>query len=162
MRRDLHTAAKTQTAWETPQLTAVLEAAPGPIDMQPDDAKVVLTLLSFLSAPDSIPLDLLSRGAGPRRRWTTQGGIEEVDAVHTGLAPELRSLLLDGKRLEGVFDSLGLSSVISSDHDQNYILDETIASRVRDGVPAEDLPFWISQALIVSYRAIPWKYIEPA
>ncbi|RSL49133.1 hypothetical protein CEP53_009263 [Fusarium sp. AF-6] len=106
-------------------------------------------------------MDLLSRGAAPRKRWTTLGGIEEVDAVHTGLAPELRSLLSDDKRLESVFDGLGLSSVVSRDHDQNYTLDETIASHARESVPAEDFPFWRCQALIVSYRAIPWKYIEP-
>ncbi|KAL2693528.1 hypothetical protein Neosp_000088 [[Neocosmospora] mangrovei] len=162
VRRDLHIAATTQTAWETPQLTTVLEAAPGPVDMRSDDAKVMLTLLSFFSTPDSIPLDLLSRGAAPRKRWTTRGGVEEVDTAHTGLAPELHSLLLDGKRLGGVFDSLGLSSVVSRDHDQNYTLDETVATRVHDSVPPEDLPFWRSQALIISYRAIPWKYIEPA
>lgn len=141
---------------------AVLEAVPGPDGFRSDDAKVILTLLSFLSTSDPISLDLLSHGAAARKRWTTLGGIEEVDAVHAGLAPELRNLLSDGKRLESVFDGLCLSSVVSMDNDENYTLDEAVASRVREGVPAEDLPFWRCQALVVSYRAIPWKYIQPA
>ncbi|KAI8671822.1 hypothetical protein NCS57_00658600 [Fusarium keratoplasticum] len=159
---DVASAAESRTAWETPPLVAVLEAVPGPDGFRSDDAKVILTLLSFLSTSDPISLDLLSHGAAARKRWTTLGGIEEVDAVHAGLAPELRNLLSDGKRLESVFDGLCLSSVVSMDNDENYTLDEAVASRVREGVPAEDLPFWRCQALVVSYRAIPWKYIQPA
>ncbi|KAI9146641.1 Calcium-dependent protein kinase 1 [Paramyrothecium foliicola] len=124
-----------------------------------EDAKVLLCLLSFLSTSDKIPLDLV-RGALPRKRWNEHGEIEEVNAVHIGLDPELRGLLSDAPRLSNAFDELDSSLATSKHGDHTYTLNEAVASRVRGELDAEHFSFWKRQALIITYRAIPWKYIE--
>ncbi|KAH6973893.1 hypothetical protein BKA56DRAFT_108563 [Ilyonectria sp. MPI-CAGE-AT-0026] len=161
VRGDLHTVSDAYPAWKTPSLVAVSEAVPELGGIHSEDAKVLLVLLSFLSTSDKIPLDLLFRGAAPRKRWTAQGEIEGVDAIHTGLAPELCSLLSDMSRLGNAFHEPDLSSAVFKNDDQTYTLDKVVASRARERLSAEELSFWRRQVLIVAYRAVPWKYIEP-
>lgn len=158
-RRDLYTLSGAQPAWEA-SLAAVSDDILGPGGVHSEDAKLLLLLLSFLSTSDKIPVNLF-RGAVPRKRWNAQGKIEEVDAVHAGLAPELRSFLSHTPRLSNSFHELDLLSAISKNHhDQTYTLDDALASRVRERLRLEDHSFWRCQALLVAYRAIPWKYIE--
>lgn len=134
---------------------AVSEAVPGSGGIHSEDAKVLLVLLSFLSTSDKIPLDLLFRGAAPRKRWTAQGEIKGVDAIHTGLVLELCSLLSDMPRLGNSFHELDLSSAVFKNNNQTYTLDEVITSCTRKRLSAEDLSFWRYQAIIIIYRAVP-------
>lgn len=127
-----------------------------------DDANMLLVLLSFFSTSEKISLDLPFRGATPRRRWNELGEIEGVDAVRAGLAGDVGSLLSDNPRLANAFRELNQSSAVSMNTDHTYTLDEAVARRVREGVALEHLSFWRRQALIITYRAIPWRYIEPA
>lgn len=150
-----------ESPWKAPSLGAVFEAVPGSSDIHSEDANVLLVLSSFFTSSEKIPLDLLCCGATPRRRWTMEGGVEKTDTVRAGLAPELCSLLSDISRLTNALHELALSSTISKDSDQTYTLDGAVASRVRKRLSADHLSFWKRQALIVAYRAIPWKYIEP-
>lgn len=86
----------------------------------------------------------------------------KLGAVPAGLAPELYNLLSDIPRLDNAFHELNLSSAVLKNSDQTYTLDEIVASRIRERLSTENLSFYNHQALIVAYRAIPWKYIEPA
>ncbi|GAB0132576.1 hypothetical protein EsDP_00001008 [Epichloe bromicola] len=146
-------------SWRTSALSATSEAVCG--RLQSEDARILLALLSFFSTLDKIPANLLSRGTAPCKRWTSQGGIEEVDANHMGLPPELQALLSDTTRLEHSFRTLELSSAVTKHHDQTYTIDNTVTSHIHERLPAEDLCFWRHQAVVVVYRAVPWKYIEP-
>ncbi|KAG5743179.1 hypothetical protein H9Q70_014112 [Fusarium xylarioides] len=160
--RPLHTAARPESPWKASSIAAVSESFPGSSSGYSDDASILLAFLSVLAVSDKVPLDLLSRGAAPQRRWNMRGEIEEADAVATGLAPELCSLLSDSSRLNDAFYELELSSAVSKNRDDTYNVDETVASRINERLLPENLLFFRSQALIVVYRAIPWKYIEPA
>ncbi|OAA55879.1 Tetratricopeptide-like helical [Niveomyces insectorum RCEF 264] len=100
--------ATTDTAWMAPSLAAARSALPILQDARySDDASLLLLLLSHLAASERVPLALLFRGASPRRRWTLQGEVDDVDAL-----------------------------------------------------PQACREFWKQQALIVAYRAVPWKYLE--
>ncbi|KAF5658480.1 hypothetical protein FCIRC_12885 [Fusarium circinatum] len=141
--RPLHTAAQAESPWKASSIAAVSESCPESRSGYSEDASILLAFLSVLAVSEKVPLDLLSGGAAPRRRWNTRGEVEEVDAVTAGIAPELYSLLSSSSRLSNTFHELELSSAISKNADETYNLDEIV-----------------SQALIVIYRAIPWKYIE--
>ncbi len=123
---------------------------------------MLLVLLCFLAPSAKIPLDILFSGATPRKRWNVHGEIEETDAIHAGLAPELGSLLSDIPRLSNAFHELNLLSALSKNSAQTYTLDEAVATRACKSLPPEHFSFWKRQALVVTYRAIPWKYIESA
>jgi hypothetical protein len=134
--------------------------------MQSEDTHVLLTLLSLLSTSDKIPYDLLFRGATPRKRWTIRGEVEEANAYRVGLAPQLASLLSDTSRLSEALQKLENSSSVvldsAADSTKAYTLNEAVASNARAKLSDEDLSYWRCQALIVTYRAIPWKYLESA
>lgn len=121
-----------------------------------DDSRSLGLLLSFFSPSYPITHDFLLRGGSPRKRWTRDGGIEEVDATTSGLSPELTGLLSDSPRL-----STALSTAVLKKSDQGYILGADAATRVHQGLSTDTLTSWKTQALIVAYRACPWKYIEP-
>ncbi|KAF5974095.1 hypothetical protein FBULB1_7927 [Fusarium bulbicola] len=142
------------------QLTGILCLLGSPTTFS-EDASILLAFLSVLAVSEKVPLDLLSRGATPRRRWNMHGEMEEVDTIPSGLVPELCSLLSGTSRLSDAFHELELSSAVSKNIDETYTLDEIIASRIRVRLSPENRLFYRSQALVVVYRAIPWKYIEP-
>ncbi|KAF5019077.1 hypothetical protein F66182_8917 [Fusarium sp. NRRL 66182] len=125
-----------------------------------EDASVLLVLLSFFSPCEKIPLDLLARGSTARKRWTAEGEIELVDAARVGLASGLVDLLANTQRLESVFGELCQSAAVFRHPDETYHLNEDVSARVHQCVDSDALSFWRQQALIVAYRAIPWKYIE--
>ncbi|KAJ4259591.1 hypothetical protein NW762_007521 [Fusarium torreyae] len=125
-----------------------------------EDASVLLVLLSFFSPCEKIPLDLFVRGSTPRKRWTIEGKIDLVDATKVGLTPGLVDLLADDQRLARAFGELCQSAAVLKYSDETYHLNEDMSARVHRSLASYTLPFWRQQALIVAYRAIPWKYIE--
>ncbi len=159
MQRSLHTAPKLRPAWNAASLAAVRNAAPGPRNAWSEDTTVLMALLCFF-APQKLPVDLLLGGAAARRRWNREGGIETAEACHVGLAPELAGLLSDPRRLGDAFAELDLSSAVSTNPDGSHGLDGELAARIRDSIPPELGAFWRRQALILAWRAVPWKYLE--
>lgn len=115
--RSLHTVLEVEPAWKVPSLAAVSKV-PGSSSIRLEDANILLVLLSFLPPSEKIPLDLLFRGARPRRCWTVQGEIKEVDALYADLTPEWGSLLSDTLRLGNALHELDLSSTVSKNSDR--------------------------------------------
>lgn len=126
------------------------------------DTNILLTFLSFLSIPDKVPLELLIRGSTARKRWSAEGRVEEWEADRNDLSQELCTLLSDTSRLQSSFDELTLSSAASDNGDGTYTLDKSIQDTATANLSAEAISFWKCQALVVAYRAIPWKYVESA
>lgn len=150
---------KPHIAWKAPSLSVVAEANPGSSGFHSEDADILLLILSFFSTRHGFTLDLFVRGAMPRKRWTSAGEIEELDATHVGLDTELIGLLSDTSRLAKAFHELESSrSVVSKSG--SYSINEDFVSYIRDNLPQDCLAFWKLQALVVAYRAISWKYIE--
>ncbi|KAF5267317.1 hypothetical protein FOXYS1_1820 [Fusarium oxysporum] len=125
-----------------------------------EDASVLLVLLSFFSPCEKIPLELFTRGSTPRKRWTIEGEVELVDATKVGLTSWLIDILADGQRLTRAFRELCQLAAVLKYPDETYHLNEDMSARVHRSLAPDALPFWRQQALIVAYRAIPWKYIE--
>lgn len=123
-----------------------------------EDTRSLGLLLSFLSPSYKITHDFLLRGGSPRKRWTPDGGIEEVDAITAGLSPELTGLLSDPPRLSNALRAL--STTVLKTSDQAYMLDAEAGKRIHQDLSTEALASWKTQALIVAYRAFSWKYIE--
>lgn len=123
-----------------------------------EDTRNLGFLLSFLSPIHEITPDFLHWGGSPRKRWTVDGDVAVVDAADAGLLSCLVSLLCDLSRLDRALDDLANSILRKTD--QYYHLDEGASSRIRDGLSTPEANLWKRQALIVSYRAIPWKHIE--
>jgi hypothetical protein len=121
-----------------------------------------LRFLSFLSISDKVPLEPLTRGAIARKRWSAEGSIKEREADRNDLSQRLCTLLSDASRLQSCFDELTLSSAILDNGDRTYTVDESIANDIAKHLSAKDISHWKRQALVVAYRAIPWKYIESA
>lgn len=148
--------------WKLQSLKAATEALPRLSDANLDDANLLLVFLCFLADHEKISVDFLFRGATPRKRWSEHGGIEEMDANRAGLSQELARLLSDISRLSNAFHELELLSVVSKHSDQTYTVDEVVVGHIRASLSPELLSIWRGQALIVAYRSIPWKYIEPS
>jgi hypothetical protein len=147
--------------WEAASLTAAVEVVPSSHSMFSEDTKILLIFLSFLSIPDKIPLDLLFRGGSPRKRWSAAGDIEELNAAHSGLTHELCIFLSDETRLQNSINELGSSSAILDNGDETYTLNKATMNGIPKKLAVDDASFWRCQVLVVTYRAIPWKYIEP-
>lgn len=148
------------SAWRASALEAVSSYLFDEHSSRSEDASILLVLMSFFSPYDKIPLDLLVRGSTNRRRWTADGKIETVDAIPVGLVPELAELLSDASRLSNIFEELCRVSAILKYSDDAYHLNEDMSARIHESLDPKGLSFWRQQALIVAYRAIPWKYIE--
>lgn len=124
------------------------------------DSKLLL-ILACLFASCELPLNVLFLGATPRKRWTEQAEIGEVAASCVGLAPDLETFLSDVSRLRRAAEELRKASAIAKTSDDRYALDSTIRARVLAKLPPEIHRFWRHQALIIAYRSVPWKYLEP-
>ncbi|KAM0420985.1 hypothetical protein ACHAPT_011228 [Fusarium lateritium] len=122
------------------------------------DSSNLLNLSSFLS-PTKIPFSLLIRGSSSRNRWNSQGDVERVDASTVGLPLDLCNLLSNQPRLISAMNGLPYANVHISD--QFYEVDQEIAALVRQRHAPEDGARWRNWALIVTYRSVPWKYLEP-
>lgn len=143
----------TKNAGEAPK------TSPGSDGLVIKRARSLALLLSFFSPSYEITHDFLRRGGSPRKRWTPDGGIEDADAIKAGLSPELTDLLSDSSRLENTLSVL--SSTVLKKSDQGYFIDAEASTRTHQDLPTEATTFWKTQALIVAYRACPWKYLEP-
>ncbi|KAF4471402.1 hypothetical protein FALBO_1686 [Fusarium albosuccineum] len=150
----------TPSTWRASALEAVSSSLFDEDSARSEDASILLVLVAFFSPCDKIPLDLLVRGSTPRKRWTTDGTIETVDAIQIGLVPELIELLANTPKLGNAFDELCQSSALLKHPDGTYHLNEDMSARIHRSLSPESLSFWRQQALIVVYRAVPWKYIE--
>ncbi|KAL2276404.1 hypothetical protein FJTKL_00918 [Diaporthe vaccinii] len=149
-----------RTISEPGAVRASLETSGGSSTFTPaGDAEILARLVSFLSPVQKLTHDFLTRGGSRRRRWAVNGSTEETDALSAGLTPELAHLLSDHDRLSRALDQL--SGSILETLDQGYVLNEDTAGRIRQDLSPEESLFWKCQALITTYRAIPWKYIEP-
>jgi hypothetical protein len=142
-------------------LRTVSEVFPGPNHHRSEDANILIILLSFLSTSGKITKEFLSRGATPRVRWSSDGMTVETAATGIGLTSELCNLLSDLPRLDNAFDDLETRAIVSKHADETYSLSSTIPHRLHRELSVEQLSYWKCQALIVVYRTIPWKYIEP-
>jgi hypothetical protein len=147
-------------AWRASALEAASQSLFDESFTRSEDASVLLVLLSFFSPCEKIPLNLFVRGSTPRKRWTVEGNIEFADASRVGLASELVDLLSDAQRLTRAFDELCRSAAVLRYPDETYHLNEDMSARVHRSLAPDTLPFWRQQALVVAYRAMPWKYIE--
>lgn len=147
-------------AWRASALEAASQSLFDESSTRSEDASVLLVLLSFLSPCEKIPMNLFVRGSTPRKRWTVEGKIEVVKATRVGLASEMVDLLSNAQRLTVAFVELCRSAAVLKYPDETYHLNEDMSARVHRSLDPDSLPFWRRQALIVAYRAIPWKYIE--
>ncbi|KAF4342540.1 hypothetical protein FBEOM_3516 [Fusarium beomiforme] len=148
------------TEWRNSAFEAASQSLFDESSTRSEDASVLLVLLSFYSPCEKIPLELFIRGSTPRKRWTIEGEIELVDANKVGLTSWLVDILADAERLTRAFRELCQLAAVLKYPDETYHLNEDMSARVHRSLAPEALPFWRQQALIVAYRAIPWKYIE--
>ncbi|KAK2022215.1 hypothetical protein LX32DRAFT_657868 [Colletotrichum zoysiae] len=124
-----------------------------------NDVNNLLTLSSFLAPAREIPLDMLHRGATPRKRWDKKGGIaSRASDVDPGLA----SLLADRNRVSCVVQKLWQSGEAARcpTAPESYIISEETRRRIQDNLNGEHQTFWKTQALLVAYYALSWKNIE--
>jgi hypothetical protein len=142
--------------WKTLSKAIAEQARPGLVRT---DESLLLILLCFFN--DEVSLDVLSRGASPRKRWTRQGEIENIGPSRMGLAPDLQFLLSDRTRLEIAADELEKHSAITKNFNETYTVISVIRNHILDQLPRQLHSFWRLQALIIAYRAVPWKHLEP-
>ncbi|KKZ68681.1 hypothetical protein EMCG_05716 [[Emmonsia] crescens] len=142
--RGYHSTSNTASQWETTSISVVSKALPG---------------LEWIHSC-GIPVDLLLRGATPRKRWGEHGEVIETDARYTGLVPELVDLLSNPTKVENALSELQSLSAISRNSDHIYSLNRDVLPRVLGNLPLQFHPFWRLQALIIAFRSIPWKYLN--
>ncbi|OJD19200.1 hypothetical protein AJ78_00813 [Emergomyces pasteurianus Ep9510] len=135
-------------------------ALPGLREDRSEVAGLLVMLLCFL-ARSEVPLQLCLRGASPRKRWGVQGEIEETSPLDTGLVPELVHTISNYMDLNNALCKLQSFSVISKKLDNTYLLDSSVLNRVLCSLPLEFHSFWRLQALIIAFRSVSWKYLEP-
>ncbi|KAJ0163185.1 hypothetical protein CTA2_3380 [Colletotrichum tanaceti] len=138
--------------------TSMAALPPGVSPAQPH-SKALLVLLCFL-ADAKVSAEMLHRGGTPRERWTEEGGIEMTCAPHDDTA--LQPLLSDLPTLHDAMAELERLSAISLSVDGTCTLHPGVRAAVLQSLPPESHSFWRWQALATAYRAVPWKYLEPA
>lgn len=159
------------SSWTGPSLSAARAILGSVAERElSDDANILFLLLSRLAVKEPIPLAMLLLGTTSRKRWTQAGGVADVEATDVGLSSELARFVSDPKRLDDAFRELGgcqpsswtTASPLRLLEDGLYSIDEAVANRLNDELHLSTAvaTFWKEQALIVSYRAIPWKYLE--
>ncbi|OJD12144.1 hypothetical protein AJ78_07215 [Emergomyces pasteurianus Ep9510] len=160
MCRRLHTASSPGSHWRASSTAAVSAALP---ELRGDRSEVgglLLVLLCFL-ARSEVPLQLCVRGASPRKRWGEQGEIEETGPLNTGLVPELVHTFSNYTDLNNALCELQSFSAISKKPDNTCLLDSSVLNRVLCSLSPEFHSFWRLQALIIAFRSVSWKYLEP-
>lgn len=158
LRTQPHHTAPDDASNPVPSIAQQIPSTRLPISFQ---AKILLALIPALSTTDNIPIDLLIRGASPRKRWGPDGQIEEIDATHAGLAPEVVSFLSDPQRLRPVLNEVSRLSV-KEQWPGILVADKPAFDNVWEKLSANQRIFWSRQALILCYRVIPWSYLEAA
>lgn len=97
--------------------------------------------------------------ATARRRWTEEGEIKEFGAIESGLSAELESLLSDIPRTCNAITELERLSAASNSN-QICSVNVEVTDCVRAQLSEDLIMFWRWQALVIAYRAVPWKYLE--
>jgi len=140
--------------------TVAVERAAGPPSEATSDKDVndLLTLSSFFAPATKIPLDMLHRGATPRKRWNKEGGIE---SRASNVDPGLASLLADRNRVICVLEKLRQSGDAATyPAHESYTINDEARRRTLDSLDGEQQKSWKEQALLVAYHALSWKNIE--
>lgn len=134
---------------------------PGLVVSEPTNT--LLMLLCFLAPSVQVSLHHLHLGTASRKRWDTRGEMEEVEAVRAGLSPELLRLLDTPSVLATSLEELCRVNVVGKvpGNSDMYALNEVLRARIRDSLPLDLQTYLRSQALLLTYRAVPWKYLEP-
>jgi hypothetical protein len=145
----------TDDTWKAMSKKIAEQARPG---LMRTDENLLLILLCFFN--EQVSLDVLSRGASSRRRWTRQGENENTGPSSMGLATDLQLLLSDHTRLDIAAHELEKHSAITKNN-ETYTVISVIRNHIIDQLPHQLHSFWRLQALIISYRAVPWKHLEP-
>lgn len=122
------------------------------------DSTHLIILLSYL-ANHEVPIDLLCRGASPRKRWTEDGDIVETDPAELGLSNDLIRIC-SPDTLTKVLSELQSLSAIDWVSNSRFKLTERVRDGILDRLPNSTHSFWCLQALILASRSIPWKYLE--
>lgn len=146
----------TNDTWKALSKAIAEQARPG---LKRADESLLLILLCFLN--HEVSLDVLFRGASSRKRWTKKGEKENAGPSRMGLAKDLQLLLSDRPRLEMAFHGLEKRSAIKKNHNEIYTVISVIRNHILDQLPRQLHSFWRLQALIIAYRAVPWKHLEP-
>ncbi|OJD20889.1 hypothetical protein ACJ73_07771 [Blastomyces percursus] len=160
MSRCLHTASSTASHWKESSMAAVSEALSESREDHSESAGLLCVLLCFLAELE-VPLQLCVRGSTPRKRWNNRGDIEVMNALDAGLVPELVQALSHHTDLDNALRELRSFSAVSSKSGSTCSLDPSVSARILRSLPLEFHSFWRKQALIVAFRSIPWKYLEP-
>ncbi|KAK2812071.1 hypothetical protein FQN50_001782 [Emmonsiellopsis sp. PD_5] len=158
-KRYLHLGSNTSSGWKASSMAAVFEVLSESKGDHSELAGVLCVLLCFL-ARSEVPLQLCLRGATPRKRWSNHGDIEVMDALDVGLVPELVHALSHPTDLNDALRELQSFSAVSKS-DSTWLLNPTVSTRILCSLPLKFHPFWRQQALIVAFRSIPWKFLEP-
>ncbi|KAK7433678.1 hypothetical protein Landi51_13829 [Colletotrichum acutatum] len=127
-----------------------------------DDTDKLLRLSYFFASSYHVPVDMLRSGTAPRCRWSKEG---DVVCRQSSVHPHLVSFINDQTRLEDAIDKLTEKRYIectTTDGLKMYRLLPNGSSKALDGLDQESASYWKRQALLVSYHAIPWKYLEPS
>ncbi|KAK6206923.1 hypothetical protein QIS74_13411 [Colletotrichum tabaci] len=135
-----------------------MAALPSDISPAQPYSKTLLLLLCFL-ANAQVSAEMLHRGGTPRKRWTEEGGIKVTGAPHDAA---LQPLLSDLPTLHDAMAELERLSAINLSVDGKCTLHPGVRTAVLKSLPPESYSFWRWQALATAYRAVPWKYLEPA
>lgn len=122
-------------------MIAVSEVLPGLKGTELEDAKVLIVLLCFL-AQSEIPLDLLSRGASPRKRWDESGGVEQRGASDSGLFAELVRICSCNTTLNHALSQLQSPSAISKVSHDTFKLNRHVMALILRRIPPEFYPIW--------------------
>ncbi|OQE47533.1 hypothetical protein PENCOP_c001G09023 [Penicillium coprophilum] len=143
---------------DTRSIAMVLEVIPHLKATGSADSARLMILLSYL-ANYELPVDLLYRGASPRKRWTKDGDIVEEDPGELGLSDDLIRIC-SPDTLTKVLSKLQSSSAIDWVSNSRFKLSERARDRMLNMLPGSTHSFWCLQALILASRSIPWKYLE--
>ncbi|KAH8698467.1 hypothetical protein BGW36DRAFT_376153 [Talaromyces proteolyticus] len=157
--RSYHTELYT-SQWKIASMAAASKVIPELEKAGAGDTNLLLVLLCFLGN-SILPLDLLSRGTAPRKRWNDHGGIEDMDVLHYGVSYELFRICSSPTKLGSILSRLQSFSAISKVSEQTFKLDNSLPAAVIGTIPIEFHPFWRLQALTIACHSIPWKYLEP-
>uniref|UniRef100_A0A093URQ6 Uncharacterized protein n=1 Tax=Talaromyces marneffei PM1 TaxID=1077442 RepID=A0A093URQ6_TALMA len=146
----------TDDTWKAMSKAIAERARPG---LMRTDESLLLILLCFFN--HEVSLDVLCRGASSRQRWTRQGENENTGPSSMGLAKDLQFLLSDYTRLKIAAHELEKHSTITKNYNETYTVISVIRNHIIDQLPRQLHSFWRLQALIIAYRAVPWKHLEP-
>lgn len=145
--------------WEIASVEAAFQVVPELRSAQAADAGYLLVFLCFL-ADSPVPLELLSRGATPRKRWSDSGSIEETDVLLYDLSPVIVTICSSSSKLKDVLSQLRSLSAITETSEHTFRVDRTLADVILTAVPIGFHHTWRLQACIMACHSVPWKYLE--